>query len=92
MWIGAQEAFLLSEDLGVRLICHNVIHVIYVTWAGVICLRCTHEPEGVQHPRVSVDILGKSLLPMLHMLCNTSGIQKITLHYIGKDGTFDYDI
>ena len=32
----------------------NVVHVIYVTWAGVICLICTHKHEGV-------DILGKSL-------------------------------
>ena len=23
-----------------------VRHVIYVTWAGVICLICTHKPEG----------------------------------------------
>ena len=29
---------------------------------------------------------------MLHMLCNTSGIQKIALHYISKDGAFDYGI
>ena len=50
------------------------LHVIYVTWAGVICLICTHEPEGAQRPRASADISGKSRLPMLHMLCNTSGI------------------
>ena len=68
------------------------IYVIYVTWAGVICLICTHEPEGAQRPRASADISGKSRLPMLHMLCNTSGIRKIALHYIGKDGTFDYGI
>ena len=44
-------------------------HVIYVTWAGEICLICTHEPEGMQclrvsvgmqHLRASLEILGKS--------------------------------
>ena len=38
--------------------------------------------EGAQHPRASADISGKSRLPMLHMLCNTSSIRKIALHYI----------
>ena len=69
-----------------------MVYVIYVTWAGVICLICTHEPEGAQRPRASADISGKSRPPMLHMLCNTSGIRKIALHYIGKDGAFDYGI
>ena len=69
-----------------------MLQVIYVTWAGVICLICTHEPEGAQCPRASADISGKSQPPVLHMLCNTSGIRKIALHYIGKDGTFDYGI
>ena len=57
-------------------ICRSGIYVIYVTWAGVICLICTHEPEGAQRPRASADISGKSRPPMLHMLCNTSGIRK----------------
>ena len=48
-------------------------YVIYVTWAGVICLICTHEHEGAQRPSASADISGKSRLHMLHMLCNTSG-------------------
>ena len=47
--------------------------MIYVTWAGVICLICMHEPEGTHHLRASTDISGKSRLPMLHMLCNTLG-------------------
>ena len=68
------------------------LQVIYVTWAGVICLICTHEPEGAQRPRASADISGKSRLPMLHMLCNTSGTRKIALRYIGKYGAFDYGI
>ena len=68
------------------------VYVIYVTWAGVICLICTYEPEGVQCLRASADISGKSRLLMLHMLCNTSGLQKIALHYLAKDGTFDYGI
>ena len=25
-----------------------------------------------------------------YVMCNTSGIPKIALHYIGKDGAFDY--
>ena len=72
--------------------CYIYIHVIYVTWAGVICLIYTHKHEGTQSSRASVDISGKSQLHMLHMLCNTSGIIKIALHYIRKDGTFDYGI
>ena len=57
-------------------------YVLYVTWAGGICLICMHEPEGaqfmhepegVQRPRASVDISGKFQLHMLHMVCNTSG-------------------
>ena len=64
----------------------------YATWAGVIGLICMHEHEGTQCARVSVDISGKSRLCMLHMLCNTSGILKIALHYIGKDGAFNYGI
>ena len=47
--------------------CTNV-HVIYVTWAGVICLKCTHEHEGTQRPRACGDILGKSQLHMLHVM------------------------
>ena len=68
------------------------LHVIYVTWAGVICLVCTHEHEGTQRPRASADISGKSRLRMLHMLCNTSGKLKIGVLYIGKDCAFDYGI
>ena len=49
------------------------IQVIYVTWAGGICLICTYEPEGAQRPRASANISGKSRPHMLHMLCNTSG-------------------
>ena len=36
-----------------------ILHVIYVTWAGGICLICTHKPEGTQYPRENVDISGK---------------------------------
>ena len=50
------------------------------------------QAQGRAAPRVSVDISGKLRLRMLHMLCNTSGILRIALHYIGKDGTFDYRI
>ena len=41
------------------------LHVIYVTWAGGICLICTHEPEGAQCPRASADISGK---PRRHVI------------------------
>ena len=51
----------------------NKLHVIYVTWVGGIYLICTHKPEGVLCPRVSVDISDKFRLHILHMLCNTSG-------------------
>ena len=54
----------------------GLIYVIYVAWAGVICLICTHEHEGAQRPSASSDISGKSRLHMLHMLCNTSGHYK----------------
>ena len=43
-------------------ITHVKLQIIYVTWAGVICLICTHEPEGAQYPRASADISGKSRL------------------------------
>ena len=36
------------------------LQLIYVTWAGVICLICTHEHKGAQHSRVSADISGIS--------------------------------
>ena len=39
--------------------------------------HAVHEPEGVQWPRASADISGKSRSHMLHMLCNTSGTPKI---------------
>ena len=91
-------ALLISATLSLVAILHKsffiraVLQVIYVTWAGVICLICTHESKGAQRPRASVDISGKSRLPMLHMLCNASNIPKIALHYIGKDGAFVYSI
>ena len=54
----------------------NVVYVTYITWAGGICLICTHKLKGVQRPRASADISGKSRPHMLHMLCNTSGTLK----------------
>ena len=50
-----------------------IIHVIVVTQAGVLCLICTHEPEGAQRPRASADISGKALMPVLQLLCYSSG-------------------
>ena len=46
---------------------------------------CAAPEGGCRHIR-------QSQLHMLHMLCNTSGTLKIALHYIGKDGIFDYGI
>ena len=68
-------AILLSQCVGGSKEKHD--YVIYVTWAGGICLICTHEPEGAQRLSASAGISGKSQLYMLHMLCNTSGILKI---------------
>ena len=55
---------------------------------------CTYKPEGMQRPRVSVDISGKSRPHMLHMLCNTSSTLKnlpnlpfIVLHLYIMTGT-----
>ena len=79
--------------------CYGSGYVIYATWAVGICLICTHEPKGTQHPRASADISGKSRLHMLHMLCNTSGTLKIcqnlpntALLYIRTDAVYDYGI
>ena len=76
----------------------HAINVMYVTWAGVICLMYTHEPKGAQHPRASADISGKSRVHMLHMLCNTSGPLKnrpnllalALVFYIGTGNPCDY--
>ena len=50
-----------------------MLHVIVVTQARVLCLICTHEPEGAQRPRASVDISGKARVPVLQLICYTSG-------------------
>ena len=41
-------------------------YMLYITLVGVICLICTQEHEGVQRPRASADISGKSRLRMLY--------------------------
>ena len=73
------KKFCYLHDL--NFLCNNKLdvasYVIYVTWAGRICLICTHEPEGAACSRASVDISGKSRPHILHMLCNTSGTLKI---------------
>ena len=46
---------------------HSFFNVYnYVTWAKVICLICMPEHDGMQCPRASADISGKSRLHMLH--------------------------
>ena len=50
----------ISSLLASYIASFSAMYVIYVTWAGGICLICTHKPEGMQRPRVSVDISGKS--------------------------------
>ena len=52
------------------------LRVIVVTQAGVLCLICMHEPEGAQRPRASADISGKARVPVLQLICNTSGTLK----------------
>ena len=59
------------------IIVYIYIYVIVVTQAGVHCPICTHEPEGVQHPRASADISGNARMPVLQLICNTSGTLKI---------------
>ena len=92
---GSYNQFLFSIQFPFKYVCIGTfmyvgIHVIYVTWAGVICPICMHKHKGAQRLRASADISGKSRLRMLHMLCNTSGLRKTALHCIGKDGAFDY--
>ena len=51
IYIALQKPLILPDE---------VVHVIYVTWAGVICLICMHELEG-EHGHIS-----KSQSHMLH--------------------------
>ena len=44
----------------------SMYNVIYVTWAGGICLICTHESEDAWHLRASAEISGESQPHMLH--------------------------
>ena len=60
--------------------CIAVVYIIYITWAGGICLMCMHKPEGMQCLRASADITGKSRPHMLHMFCNTSSTLKNLLN------------
>ena len=54
-----------------------VIYVIVVTQARVHCLICTHKPEGAQRPRASVDISGNARVPVLQLICDTSGMAAV---------------
>ena len=67
----------ISSLLASYIASFSAMYVIYVTWAGGICLICTHKSEGAQRPRASVDISGKCQPHMLYMLCNTFGTPKI---------------
>ena len=57
-------------------------------------------PEGVQRPRASADISGNARVPVLQLICYTSGAQKICPNlllialpiYITRDSNFDYGI
>ena len=63
------------------------LYVIYVTWAGGICLICTictHEPGGAQRGHIRKITTAHVTYVMYQ--------RKIALHYIGKDGAFDYGI
>ena len=51
------------------------VYVIYVTWAGGICLICMRETKGVQRLRASADISGKSQQHVLHMLCRVCNVK-----------------
>ena len=54
------------------------VYLIVVTQARVICLICTPEARGLQFEaqvpaalRLQVYISGRSLVPVLQLLCNT---------------------
>ena len=66
-------------------ICVHIIPVIIII-CNMGCLMCMHKYEDVQCQRAIVDILGKSPLSMLHMLCNTMAtsqhcLDKPTMHH-----------
>ena len=55
--------------------CTNYIYNTYfivVTWARVVCLICLPKAQGPQARGLKVDISGRSQVPMLQLLCNTS--------------------
>ena len=62
----------MCDDTQLHII-HTCIHVIVVTWAQVIYLVCMPEAQGLR-----AYILGKSQVPMLQLMCNTSGTLKST--------------
>jgi len=49
------------------------VYVIIVTQAQVLSLICTYELEGMQRPKASADISGKARVPVLQLICYTSG-------------------
>ena len=56
-------------------------HVIVVTWARGTCLICMPEAQGPQARGLRAYISGESRVPMLQVLCITSGNLKICLTY-----------
>ena len=76
------------------------IHVIVVTWAQGICLRCMPKALGLQARGLRAYISGESRTPMLQVPCVTSGTLKICLNlqvfalpiYITMSIHFDYGI
>ena len=41
------------------------------------CVICTHKPKGTQRPRASVDISGNARVPVLQLICDTSGMAAV---------------
>ena len=46
----------------------KVLHLVYETWAWVVCLICT--PWSPRATGLRIYISGRPRLPMLHILCN----------------------
>ena len=56
-------------------------HVIVVTWARGICLICMPSALGPAAIGLQAYISGNSRVPMLQVICNTSGTLKIAQTY-----------
>ena len=56
-----------------------MVRLIVVTQAGVHCLIRAHDAQG---RRASADISGNARVPVLQLLCNTSGMLSYLYPYL----------